>query len=962
MSTDNTKTHLFGENTQFIEQLYAQYLDDPTSVDPSWEPVFKEYFSESDVRTTPGFKPRSIFSPAVVYQQGASNGGAQAFAPSEDIYYNARENTQTSTKSHMRGISAKIDALVRAYRTYGHTAANIDPLGRGVAPPANSALLDPKTHNLSDAEMETLIASDSLFAGKEVSLRQIVGRLKELYCGTIAVEYQHIADATSRQWLRNEIETNGIAEVSKSERVSILEDLIAADSFESFLHKQYLGAKRFSLTGGDTLIPMTKVLMNEAGELGVEEMIFGMAHRGRLNILHNIMGKPARLMLSEFEKTQDPEKYIGSSDVKYHMGYSSDHTTAHGKSIHLSMAFNPSHLEFVSPVVCGRVRAKQARRGTEDAEQRIMPVILHGDAAFAGQGVVSETFNLSELEGYRVGGTVHIVTNNQVGFTTDPQEGRSTRYATGIAKMLDVPIIHVNGDDPDACARVAKLAMRFRQRFRRDVVIDLICYRRYGHNEADEPRFTQPLMYQRIDALEPVRVQYANALIEQGVVTEDEVKAMWQKRMDMYAETYDKIKDQPAPKRVSTLEGVWKKYTGGAYDFKHGVDTTVDAETLQAYGKALSTIPEEVNAHRTVKRIFKNRAKMVAGELPIDWGMAESFAFGSLLAEGYPVRLTGQDCIRGTFSHRHAAVMNVDTGERYWPARHMNDEQGSFTVVNSLLSETAVLGFEYGFSLDYPDALVMWEAQFGDFVNGAQVIIDQFINSGEDKWKRMSGLVMLLPHGYEGQGPEHSSARLERFLTLSAEDNMYVCNITTPAQYFHALRRQVHYNLRKPLIVMSPKSLLRYKLAVSSLEDFSTGTFKHVLADDRDLDASGVKRVVMCSGKVYYDLLAHATEHDIKDTALVRIEQLFPLDTEQLKAATTEAFPNCETLVWAQEEPENFGAWTYILPKFLKIFGYQNIPVLVSREASASPATGDGEAHSLEQRNLVTQVFEATRG
>lgn len=955
MSTDKAQTHLFGENTQFIEQLYAQYLDDPDSVDASWLPLFEEYFNGADVPNgEPHFTARSIFSPPVVYAEG---NGAVSIAPSEDAHYNdIHENTHTKTPGRSSGFAAKIDALVRAYRMYGHTAANIDPLGRNTAPPANRALLDPQTHKISQEEMATPILSDSLYPGKEIPLGQIIDRLKEVYCGTIAVEYQHISDAESRQWLRYEIETNDIASLNNEERVDVLKHLVAADAFESFLHKQYLGAKRFSLTGGDALIPMIQTLMDEAGDLSVEEIIFGMAHRGRLNILHNIMGKPANKMLSEFEKTQDPEKYVGSSDVKYHMGYSNDHVTTTGKTIHLSMAFNPSHLEFVSPVVIGRVRAKQDRLGAEDAHKRIMPLLLHGDAAFAGQGIVSETFNLSELDGYTVGGTIHIVTNNQVGFTTNPEESRSTRYATGIAKMLDVPIFHVNGDDPEACARVAKLAMRFRQKFHRDVVIDLVCYRRYGHNEADEPRFTQPLMYQIIDKLEPVRVQYAKKLVETGVVTQEQVDTMWDERMSMYASTYEDIKGAPEPKKVDSLNGLWSNYRGGEYNFAHNTTTAVGSEKLAHYGKILTDIPEEITLHRTISRVIKTRKKMADGDQLLDWGMGEALAFVSLLDEGYPVRLTGQDCIRGTFSHRHAAVMNIENGQWYWPARQLHDNQGRFTVVNSLLSEAAVLGFEYGFSLDYPDGLTMWEAQFGDFVNGAQVIIDQFINSGEDKWDRMSGLVMLLPHGYEGQGPEHSSARLERFLTLSAEDNMYVCNLTTPAQYFHALRRQVLLNLRKPMILMSPKSLLRHKLATSSLEELASGSFQHVLPETRELDASKVKRVIMCSGKVYYDLLAHAEEHNIEDTALIRLEQYYPFDGQALKAAV-DAFPNRESLVWTQEEPENFGAWYFLLPRFIKLFGANDIPQCASREASASPATGDREAHLYEQNELMKRAF-----
>ena len=955
----DTKTHLFGENLPYIEQLYAQFLDDPSSVDPSWGPLFVEYFGGVDAAALsgqrPAFKPRSIFAGPVPTGAPAVNGHDHS-----PEFVDQLDNTQLVAPGRTAGFAANVDALARSYRLYGHTAAAIDPLGRGQTKPADLRMLDPQTYGLGAQELATPIQSRTLFPGQEVALSTIVARLKELYCGPIGIEYQHISDAESRKWLRHEIEVEGIATIDgPSEQTLLLQGLVDADCFETFLHKQYVGVKRFSLTGGDALIPMMRVLLREGGKLGVQEVLVGMAHRGRLNILHNIMGKSAHKMLSEFEKTPEPEAYVGSSDVKYHMGYSSDHVTPEGHTIHLSMAFNPSHLEFVNPVVIGRARAKQDRLRSPDAHSRIVPVLLHGDAAFAGQGIVPETLNLSEIDGYEVGGAVHIVINNQVGFTTNPEESRSTRYATDVAKMLEVPIFHVNGDDPEACARVMKLAMRFRQRFHKDVVIDLVCYRRYGHNEADEPRFTQPQMYEVIDALPSVRELYAKRLVAQGVLSAEQVQAMWDERWRGYAGAYEAVKERPEPKKVSTLDGLWSKYRGGAFDCREVVPTGVSLERLRQLGQIVSTLPEDVQAHRTVARVFKTRAAMAAGEQEVDWGMGESLAFASLLDEGVDVRLSGQDCVRATFSQRHAAVRDVKTGQRYWPARHIRPDQGRFTVLNSILSEAGVLGFEYGYSLDSPDSLVIWEAQFGDFVNGAQVIIDQFINSGEDKWKRLSGLVMLLPHGYEGQGPEHSSARLERFLQLCAEDNMIVCNLTTPAQYFHALRRQVHQVVRKPLIIMSPKSLLRLRQASSSLEELAHGRFEHVLPETRpSISPEAVKRVLLCSGKVYYDLLAHAEEKQITDTAIVRLEQLYPLDQDALKAAVA-PFTGAKHLVWVQEEPKNMGAWYTLLPELIELFGAQPMPKLVARDASASPATGDPEAHALEQRRLMEQAFSS---
>ncbi len=951
--TKESKTHLTGENLPFLEQLYEQYLDDPDSVDPSWEPIFDEYFGD-DKRSNgarPHFKRRSIFSPA-------PSAGANGVAAETPEYVDRLNDTHIRTPGKSSGFAASVESLVRGYRLHGHTSSRINPLTQRAEelPPE----INPSTYGFDPDDMDTPVLCKSLYNGDEVPLRQVIDRLDELYRDTITIEYQYMSQVAERQWLRTEVERHNYAPIEgREDQERILRGLIDSDAFETFLKRKYQTAKRFSLTGGDSLIPMLRSLLDTIGGLGVNQVLLGMAHRGRLNVLHNIMDKPAADMFSEFEKTKTPEKYIGSSDVKYHMGYSSDYATPNGEEIHLSLAFNPSHLEFVCPVVEGRTRAKQRRLHDDllQARKHVMPLLLHGDAAFAGQGIVTETLNLASLDAYDVGGTVHIVINNQIGFTTLPEDGRSTRYSTDIAKMLEVPIFHVNGDDPEACVRAARLAAKYRQKFGRDVVIDLVCYRYYGHNEGDEPRFTQPLMYREIGDNKHVRESYGDRLVEQGVMTREEVDKMWDERMDAYAPIYDEIQDEPREKHVNTGEGLWSNYRGGKVSREDDPDTTYALDRLKELGEILAQVPENFEPHRTIKRLFKQRAEQAAGEQPLDWGFAEALAFSSLLDEGTSIRLTGQDSIRGTFSHRHAAITDSESGQLHWPARHISEDQGIFEVYNSSLSEAAVLGFEYGYSLDSPDWLTMWEAQFGDFVNGAQVIIDQFINSGEDKWKRLSGLTMLLPHGYEGQGPEHSSARLERFLQLCAEDNMFVCNLTTPAQYFHSLRRQMLHEARKPLIIMTPKSLLRLREATSTLEELAEGRFEHILDDGRaSVEADAVERILLCSGKVYYDLLSYADEHDEDTTAIVRVEQLYPLEHGLLEEVVGR-YSNATELKWVQEEPKNMGPWSFIFPELFELFGDTYKPEFVGRVASASPATGDPEAHSLEQRRLIQRAF-----
>ena len=946
-----TGSHLSGDNLPFIEDLYGQYLQDPESIDSSWIPVFQEYFGiefdGSGGRAAPQFVPRSLFAPATVF------GAAQATKHSEAEYADlASQGFTVRTPERSTKFAARVRAIVRAYRLHGHLTSKIDPLGRphaGEPPPE----LDPERYGIRAEDMDTPVLCEALFGNEEVTLQRVMDRLQMLYCGHIATEFQNIPDNEPRSWLRKQIEINEYAPIAgAAERVKILDQLTDAEAFEDFLHKKYVGAKRFSLSGGDALIPMMHAVLQEGGKLGVGEVIIGMAHRGRLNVLHNVMGKPARAMLSEFEKNPSPEDYLGSSDVKYHMGFSSDYEVeGSDKHIHLSLCFNPSHLEFVNPVVAGRTKAKQDRPGNGDGKRQLLPMLLHGDAAFSGQGIVAETLQMGGLRGYDLGGTIHIVINNQVGFTADPRESRSTTYATDIAKLLEIPIFHVNGHDPEACVRVAKLAMRYRQRFGQDVVIDLVCFRQYGHNEGDEPRFTQPLMYRKIEDVGPVRAHYVAQLIADGVIDQPQAQAMLSEKMDAYGEAFEQVRQTPDKPTVSSLDGVWQTYKGGDVDVTDQIETTVSVETLQQLGHQIATIPDHVKAHRTIKRLFKNRMAMANGELPIDWGFAESLAFATLAAEDVPIRISGQDSIRGTFNHRQAAVTDGETGEKYWPIRTVGN--AAFDVYNSMLSEAGVLGFEYGYSLDYPDALIAWEAQFGDFANGAQVIIDQFISSGEDKWQRLSGLVMLLPHGYEGQGPEHSSARLERFLQLSAEHNWFVCNLTLPGQYFHVLRRQVHHPTRKPLVIMTPKSLLRLREATSSLEDLSSGGFQPVIPETRALEASKVKRVLLCSGKIYYELMAHAQKHERDDVAIVRVEQLYPLSESGIRAAIG-PYEGAE-LVWVQEEPKNMGAWAYMFETL-----YHRMQILLKyagRVASASPATGFKEAHEIEQNLIMTCAF-----
>ena len=808
MDTNKTLTHLTGENIQFIEQLYAQYKQDPASVDASWLPVFEELFEGDD----PAGPPSPSFSPRTIFRSGGSTGGAGAPTGEELASFEDKlDGTQVHTPGKTRGFAASVESLVRAYRLHGHARAKLDPLGH----PRSTSLpeLHPETYGLTEADMDAPIRYEALFNGDQTTLRALIERLRDLYCGHIGVEYQYISEPITRTWLRKAIERRNYASITDDERRDIYQGLVDADGFETFLQKKYGSVKRFSLSGGDSLIPMMRAMFDEAGSLGVREILVGMAHRGRLNVLHNIMGKEDVMMFSEFEKTQTPEAYIGSSDVKYHMGYSSEYPIG-DESIHLSMAFNPSHLEFVNPVVVGRARAKQDRIESDDARQRIMPFLLHGDAAFSGQGVVPETFNLSQLDGYHVGGTIHVVINNQVGFTTSKQEdARSTEYCTDVAKMIQAPILHVNADDPEAVMFVTQMAMDYRHEFKNDVVIDLVCYRRRGHNEADEPAATQPVMYEKIRKLTTTRNLYAEKLVADGVIGEEEAKQIeldYRDELDKGDHVVKSLVKEPN----KDLYVDWTPYLGHEWTAK--CKSSVALKTIQKLGKKLTHVPEGFSVQRQVSKIVSDREKMTAGALPINWGYGEVMAYATLLNEGHPIRITGQDVGRGTFSHRHAVLHNQKDGAHHIALEHISENQPKFEIYDSLLSEEAVMAFEYGYSTTAPNGLVVWEAQFGDFANGAQVVIDQFLTSGEHKWGRLCGLTLLLPHGYEGQGPEHSSARLERFLQLSAEHNIQVCVPTTPSQVFHMLRRQVKRPLRKPLVAITPKSLLRHCLLYTS--------------------------------------------------------------------------------------------------------------------------------------------------
>jgi 2-oxoglutarate dehydrogenase E1 component len=941
---------LSGANAAFISDLYARYLRDPRTVDPSWVEFFAGLPEEAAAATA------AVKGPSWAPKNGYANGeaavktnGAAVPATAEDFSAAARD-------------SIRAIMLIRAYRIRGHLLAKLDPLGLEKREPHPE--LEPESYGFTEADYDRPLFIDNVLGlGNTATLRDIVSVLRDTYCGTIGVEFMHMSDPDQKRWIQERIEgIRNHTEFTPKGKAAILERLTAAETFERFLDKKFTGTKRFGLDGGESAIPALEQIIKRGGQLGVREIIIGMPHRGRLNVLANFMGKPFTAIFSEFQgNTANPEDVQGSGDVKYHLGTSSDREFD-GTSVHLSLTANPSHLEAVNPVTLGKVRAKQMQRKhlpREEQMSEVMGLLMHGDAAFAGQGLVPETLLLSELRGYRTGGTIHFVVNNQIGFTTSPAYSRSSPYPTDVAKTIQAPIFHVNGDDPEAVVHVARIATEFRQRFKKDVVVDMMCYRRHGHNEADEPAFTQPIMYREIAKHPTTRTIYAERLVKEGVLTADDAQRMvtdFQAHLESQFEAAKGYK----PNKADWLEGKWAGLEVASGEDRRG-ETGASLQVLREVGGALTRVPEQFNLHRTLRRILDNKRKMIESGQGIDWATAEALAFGTLLVEGTPVRLSGQDSGRGTFSHRHAVLIDQESENRYAPLSNLREGQAAFEVIDSPLSEAGVLGFDYGYSLAEPNVLVCWEAQFGDFANGAQVIIDQFISSAESKWLRMSGLVMLLPHGYEGQGPEHSSARIERFLQLSAEDNWQVCNLTTPANYFHALRRQVHRPFRKPLIIATPKSLLRHKLAVSTLDDMAADkTFHRLLPESAQLVADAkVRRVVLCSGKVYYDLLEEREKRGIKDVALIRVEQLYPFPKRTIEKEL-QRYANAE-VVWCQEEPKNMGAWTFIEHRIEDALTAVKVaakrPRYVGRPEAASPATGLYKRHNLEQMKLVDEAL-----
>ncbi|ACO79143.1 2-oxoglutarate dehydrogenase E1 component [Azotobacter vinelandii CA] len=928
--------HLSGGNAAYVEELYELYLHDPNAVPEEWRTYFEKLPAEAGTSTDVPHAPvRDQFVLLAKNQRRA-----QPVATSS-----------VSTEHEKKQV--EVLRLIQAYRTRGHQASQLDPLGlwQRTAPSDLSI-----THyGLTNADLDTPFRTGELYIGKEeATLREILQALQETYCRTIGAEFTHIVDSEQRNWFAQRLESvRGRPVYSKEAKSHLLERLSAAEGLEKYLGTKYPGTKRFGLEGGESLVPVVDEIIQRSGSYGTKEVVIGMAHRGRLNLLVNALGKNPRDLFDEFEGKHLVE--LGSGDVKYHQGFSSNVMTSGGE-VHLAMAFNPSHLEIVSPVVEGSVRARQDRR-VDATGEKVVPISIHGDSAFAGQGVVMETFQMSQIRGYKTGGTIHIVVNNQVGFTTsNPVDTRSTEYCTDPAKMIQAPVLHVNGDDPEAVLFVTQLAVDYRMQFKRDVVIDLVCYRRRGHNEADEPSGTQPLMYQKIAKQPTTRELYADALVKEGSLSQEEVQA----KVDEYRTALDNgqhVLKSLVKEPNTELFVDWTPYLGHAWTARH--DTSFELKTLQELNAKLLQIPEGFVVQRQVAKILEDRGRMGVGAMPINWGCAETLAYATLLKEGHPVRITGQDVGRGTFSHRHAALHNQKDASRYIPLQNLYEGQPKFELYDSFLSEEAVLAFEYGYATTTPNALVIWEAQFGDFANGAQVVIDQFISSGETKWGRLCGLTMLLPHGYEGQGPEHSSARLERYLQLCAEQNIQVCVPTTPAQVYHMLRRQVIRPLRKPLVALTPKSLLRHKSAISTLEDLALGSFHPVLPEVDSLDPKKVERLVLCSGKVYYDLLDKRHAEGREDIAIVRIEQLYPFPEEEL-AEVMAPYTNLKHVVWCQEEPMNQGAWYCSQHHMRRVASAHKKELFLQyagREASAAPACGYASMHAEQQEKLLQDAF-----
>jgi 2-oxoglutarate dehydrogenase E1 component len=971
---------LTGGNATFVAELYGRYLTEPTSVDTSWVGFFDDLKSEGVCIDDLDVASWGRMRASVIEPNGPNGHGSNGHAVngySVNGVTNGADATVVQAKAQAVSVAthgsadphairaATLDSIralmmIRAYRVRGHLYAELDPLG--LNPPGYHPELDYRSYGFTDADLDRTIFIDNVLGMETATLREIIEAVNGIYCGQIGVEFMHLQDPHEKAWIQQRIEEpRNQTEFTPLGRKTILERLTEAEAFEHFLDRRYVGTKRFGLEGGESLIPAMEQVIKRGSQLGMEELVVGMAHRGRLTVLTNVMGKSFTAIFSEFQgNSANPEDVQGSGDVKYHLGTSSDREFD-GKIVHLSLTPNPSHLETVDPVVIGKVRAKQEQRNDKERE-KVVPMLLHGDAAFIGQGVVAETFLLSDLKGYGVGGTIHIVTNNQIGFTTSPTDSRGGFYCTDLARSVMAPVFHVNGDDPEAVVHAARICTEFRFRFKKDVVLDIYCYRRQGHNEADEPAFTQPAMYKRIAEQPTTRTLYSARLVAEGLMSQEESDAMVASFRAKLDEDFESSKTYK-PNKADWLEGAWSGLNAASGDDRRGA-TAVNADVLHEIAAKMTSVPDDFSLNRKIKRQFDARFKAVDTGQGIDWATGEALAFGSLMYEGTPVRLSGQDCGRGTFSQRHAVLTDQENEDKYIPLANVSEDQARFEIHDSPLAEYSVLGFEYGYTQSEPHALVMWEAQFGDFANGAQVMIDTYIAAGEAKWLRMSGIVMLLPHGYEGQGPEHSSARLERYLQLCAEDNMQVCVPTTPANYYHMLRRQVRRDFRKPLIVMTPKSLLRHKACVSSLADFAEGSsFHRVLPEHRTLVPNEqVRRVVLCSGKVYYDLLAKAEAQEVNDIAIVRIEQLYPFPAKTLQSEL-EKYPNAD-VVWCQEEPENMGAWLSIDRRIEKVLGsidsvkmQASRPIYIGRPESAATATGLLKRHLAQQEKLINEAL-----
>ena len=970
---------LDGANAAYIEQLADRDERHAALLDQSWREFFAELQDDRPAGARRGSRPSwsdgGRLPTAGDELVAALDGNWDAYkaAIGAEREAKAQDGDDSSSAEVLRATRESVRALmmIRAYRMRGHLHANLDPLG--LEAPRDHEELHPAAYGFTEEEYNRKIFLDGVLGLKFATIPEMLKILRRTYCGTIGFEFMHISDPAEKAWLQQRIEGPGKEIIfTKEGKRAILNKLAEAEGFEQFIDIKYTGTKRFGLDGAEAMIPALEQIIKRGGALGVQEIVLGMAHRGRLNVLSHVMGKPHRAIFNEFKGGSfTPDDVEGSGDVKYHLGASADRDFD-GNRVHLSLTANPSHLEIVDPVVLGKVRAKQDQLHDIVERTKVLPLLIHGDAAFAGQGVIAECFGLSGLKGYKTGGSIHFIINNQIGFTTAPRHARTSPYPSDQAKLVEAPIIHVNGDDPEAVVYAAKVATEFRQKFHKPVVIDMFCYRRFGHNESDEPAFTQPLMYQKIRSHKTTLQVYTEKLVAEGVITEGEVtrlQANWRHHLETAFEASQSYK----PNKADWLDGRWaglRPATAGFEDERRG-RTGVDRVRLKEIGLRLATVPDGFNLHRTIRRLLDNRRKMIETGEGIDWAMAEALAFGSLVDEGYPVRLSGQDSERGTFSQRHSVLTDQETEARYVPLNNIRDEQARFEVINSMLSEEAVLGFEYGYSLAEPNALVLWEAQFGDFANGAQVVIDQFISSGERKWLRMSGLVCLLPHGFEGQGPEHSSARLERYLQLCAEDNMQVANCTTPANYFHILRRQLHRDIRKPLILMSPKSLLRHKRALSKLDDFVIGrSFHRILLDDAETALPGqmalaedaeIRRVVLCSGKVYYDLYDEREKRGASDIYLLRIEQLYPFPLKSLVAILSR-FKQAE-IYWCQEEPKNMGTWHFVgsyLEWVLAQAGCRSKrPIYAGRPSAAAPATGLMSKHLAELKAFLGDAFTA---